>query len=575
MKRNKCEGEVFHVLATGRGLFASAFIFSVAVNLLMLTGPIYMLQVYDRVIASRSEETLLALTLLAVFLYVVMGILDYARGRVMARAGARFQALLDHRVFSASLEKARRERRRSAQSVGLRDLEAVQQLFSSPAVFAIFDIPWTPFFLIGIFVFHPWLGYLALGGGSLLVVLAVVNQIATANLAAQAISATAHAAYLAESAMSQAETIRALGMRNAIFGRWLGARTESLQRTIQASDFTGMFSAAIRALRMFLQSAMLGLGAYLVLKDQLSAGAMVAGSILLGRALAPIEQTIAQWPLVQHALSGWKNLSKLLNSVPREPPHTRLPAPRAILDVQQLTVIPPGQKHAALRLVSFRLKPGSAVGVIGPSGAGKTTLARAIAGVWPAAGGMIRLDGAAIGQYAPEELGRPIGYLPQHVALFDGTVADNIARMSVSADPEKIVAAARLAGAHEMILRLSDGYDTRVGPRGGGLSGGQAQRIGLARALYGDPALVVLDEPNSNLDAEGGDALNLAIRTLRKRGRAVIITAHRPSVISECDLLLVLENGTRREFGPRDQVLRTQLRNRRRVALAVAPEGVP
>ncbi len=574
MKRKKCEGEVFHALAAGRGLFASAFIFSVAVNLLMLTGPIYMLQVYDRVIASRSEETLVALTLLVVFLYLVMGILDYARGRVMARAGARFQALLDYRVFSASLEKAALDRRRSDLNTGLRDLEAVQQLFSSPAVFAIFDIPWTPVFLLGIFVFHPWLGYLALGGGALLIFLTFANQITTATVVAQAVGATARASHLAGTAMSQAETVRALGMRDAIFDRWLRYRTQSLERTILASDFTGTFSAAIRAMRMFLQSAMLGLGAYLVLKDQLSAGAMVAGSILLGRALAPIEQAIAQWPLVQHALSGWKNLSHLLNSAPGEPPHTPLPAPRAILDVQQLTVIPPGQKHAALRMLSFRLEPGSALGVIGPSGAGKTTLARAIAGIWPHAGGTIRLDGAAIGQYSPDELGRHIGYLPQHVVLFDGTVADNIARMSASADPEKIVAAARLAGAHEMILHLPDGYDTWVDPRGGGLSGGQVQRVGLARALYGNPALVVLDEPNSNLDAEGGDALNLAIRSLRKQGRAVIITAHRPAAISECDLLLVLENGMRREFGPRDEVLRTQLRNHHQVALAVAPEGV-
>ncbi|MDQ7080130.1 MAG: type I secretion system permease/ATPase [Paracoccaceae bacterium] len=573
MKRKKCEGEVFHALAAGRGLFASAFIFSMVVNLLMLTGPIYMLQVYDRVIASRSEETLTALTLLVVFLYLVMGILDYARGRVMARAGARFQALLDYRVFSASLERAALDRRRPDLNTGLRDLEAVQQLFSSPAVFAIFDIPWTPVFLLGIFVFHPWLGYLALGGGVLLIFLTFVNQITTATVVAQAVGATARATHLAGTAMSQAETVRALGMRDAIFGRWLRFRTQSLERTILASDLTGTFSAAIRALRMFLQSAMLGLGAYLVLKDQLSAGAMVAGSILLGRALAPIEQAIAQWPLVQHALAGWKNLSDLLNSSPREPPHTPLPAPRAILDVQQLTVIPPGQKHAALRMVSFRIEPGSALGVIGPSGAGKTTLARAIAGIWPHAGGAIRLDGAAIGQYSPDELGRHIGYLPQHVALFDGTVADNIARMSASADPEKIVAAARLAGAHEMILQLPDGYDTWVDQRGGGLSGGQVQRVGLARALYGNPALVVLDEPNSNLDAEGGDALNLAIRSLRKQGRAVIITAHRPAAISECDLLLVLENGMRREFGPRDEVLRTQLRNHHQVALAVAPEG--
>ncbi len=573
METNKAASELRRSLRASWRLFASSFIFSMFVNALMLTGPIYMLQVYDRVIGSRSRETLFALTILVAFLYLMMGILDYARGRVMARAGARFQALLDYRVFSAVLQQAGLAAGRLGPNTGLRDLESVQRLFSSPALFAVFDVPWTPIFLLGIFIFHPWLGYLAVGGGVLLVFITFLNQIMTKRAVAAANMATAQADQFADAARAEAELVQSLGMRNAMFDRWLRFRARSLDQTILSSDLTGTFSSATKTLRLFLQSAMLGLGAYLVLRNELTAGAMIAGSILLGRALAPIEMAIGQWPLVQRAHTGWKRLSELLEKSPQERPRTPLPPPRAILDVQQLTVIPPGEKHAALRMMTFRLEPGMALGVIGPSGAGKSTLARALTGVWPPAGGKIRLDGAATDQYDPDVLGSYMGYLPQRVTLFDGTIAENIARMSVSPDAEKVVAAAKLAGAHDMILHLPDGYDTRVSPMGGRLSGGQIQRVGLARALYGDPVILVLDEPNSNLDSIGSDALNNAIRDLKKRGKSVIIMAHRPAAIAECDLLLVIEDGMRRAFGPRDEVLKAQVQNAGQVVRSIKPEA--
>jgi ATP-binding cassette subfamily C protein len=385
-------------------LFVTTFIFSFFVNALMLTGPLFMLQVYARVLGSRSEETLLALSILVVFLYLIMGLMDYARGRVLARAGAVFQTLLDHRVFTSVLKQAGLAGGRLGPNTGLRDLEAVQRLFSSPALFAVFDVPWTPIFLLAIFIFHPWLGYLAVGGGTLLIAITFLNQWMTKHVVADANLATAQADLFADSIRNEAELVQSLGMRRAVFERWNVYRELSLVRTMSSSDRTGTFSSATKSLRLFLQSAMLGLGAYLVLQGEMTAGAMIAGSILLGRALAPVEQAIGQWPMVQRAQTGWQRLAELLKHSPIETPKTPLPVPRAILDVQQLTVIPPGDKQAALRMMTFRVEPGQALGVIGQSGAGKSTLARALTGVWPAAGGKIRLDGAATDQYDPDVL---------------------------------------------------------------------------------------------------------------------------------------------------------------------------
>jgi ATP-binding cassette subfamily C protein len=400
----------------------------------------------------------------------------------------------------------------------------------------------------------------------LLILVTLINQWTTRRPVTESNSKSARATHIARQLSDDAEMVQAMGMTKAAYTRWMGARQEALSATISSSDLTGTFTAMTKSLRLFLQSAMLGLGAYLVLQNELTAGAMIAGSILLGRALAPVEQAIGQWAMVQRGQQGWASLAELLTVVPVAQPRTALPRPDAVLDVQEATIIPPGQKAAALRMISFTVKPGQAVGVIGPSGAGKTTLARALTGVWPPAGGKIRLGGAALDQYEPEVLGQHVGYLPQRVQLFDGTIKDNIARMMMNADDAQVVAAAKSAAAHEMIVGLPDGYDTIVTAGGGRLSGGQIQRIGLARALFGDPVVVILDEPNSNLDNEGSMALNAAIKTLKAEGRAVLVMAHRPAAIQECDTVLMIEGGLKKAFGPKDEVLGKVVANAKALA---------
>lgn len=558
----------------GAGLLTAAFAFSIFVNVLMLTGPLFMLQVYDRVLGSRSEETLLALFGLVAFLYLMMGVLDYARGRVTGRVAARFQAALDRRVFDAVLRLESVRPGHAGAATGLRDLETVQRFLGAPVLLAIFDMPWTPMFLAAVFVFHPLLGALAVAGGGVLILIALLNQWRTRLPALEAAGETHRADALATQMRVEAETVRSLGMRGAAFDRWHHARRTALRATLAAADRAGAFTVSSKTLRLFLQSAMLALGAWLVLRGELTAGAMIASSIMMGRALAPVELAIGQWELLQRATRGWRNLAALLSEAPPERPRTALPTPRAMLEVQQLTVIPPGEVQAALRMVSFTVAPGQAVGVIGPSGAGKSTLARALTGVWRAAGGQVRLDAAALDHYDPDVLGHHIGYLPQRVTLFEGTIAENIARLAAAPDAAQVVEAARRAAAHEMILNLPQGYDTPVSAAGGRLSGGQVQRIGLARALYGEPVLLVLDEPNSNLDNEGSEALNTAIRHMKSAQKAVLIMAHRPAAIQECDMILVLDNGARRAFGPREDVLRQMVRNHDQIRRSAGAGGV-
>lgn len=552
--------ELINARNESRWYYWGVGLFSCFANLLLLTGPIYMLQIYDRVLGSRSEATLVALSLVVVFLYAVMGLLDFSRGRVMARVGTRFQARLDRRVFDAMLRRSATQQDPLAASAA-NDLEMIQRLMTSPVLMAFFDLPWTPIFLLGISLFHPWLGALALSGGAILIVFALLNQLSTRKLGAEAAQATFRASQTAEHMRSEAEMIRTLNMSAGAFNRWQSLRNSALVNQLKNSDFSGGFTVGIKTFRLFLQSAMLGLGAYLVLQEELTPGAMIAGSILLGRALAPIELAVGQWALVQRGRKGWQNLSKLLSETPPETPRTPLPVPQARLDAQALTVFPPGEQTAALKSLTFSIPPGSAVGVIGPSGAGKSTLARTLTGVWQPAGGKIRLDGAPLDNYAPEVLGEHIGYLPQRVQLFDGTIAENIARLSPNRPPEQIVQAAQKAAAHEMILSFPDGYDTQVSAFGGKLSGGQIQRIGLARALCGDPVIVVLDEPNSNLDHHGGLALNAAIRSLKADGKTVLIMAHRPAAIQECNLLLMLDGGQCKAFGPKEEVLKSTVQN--------------
>lgn len=556
-----------------RGLYWVVAVFSFFVNLLMLTGPLYMLNIYDRVLSSRSFETLLALSVLVAFLYAMMGILDFVRGRIMGRVGARFQSVLDRRVFGAVLKATTDNRAPTEAATGLRDLESVQRLITSPALMSLFDLPWVPLFFLGIFIFHPLMGILAIAGAGILLIVAVLNQFATRKPLEAANAASFASEHLGSHIRAESEMVHSLGMREAAFDRWQLARGKSLDTTILAADASGTFTALTKSFRLFLQSAMLGLGAYLVLMNELSPGAMIAGSILLGRALAPIELLVGQWAVFQRGREGWRNLSVLLGHIPADTPRTELPKPKANLVAEQVTVVPPGEQQASLRMISFAVAPGQAVGVIGTSGSGKSTLARVLTGVWKPAAGKIRLDGAALDQFEPDVLGAHVGYLPQRVQLFDGTIKENIARMSMTPDDAKVVAAAKTADAHDMILKLPDGYDTRVSAVSGRLSGGQIQRVGLARALYGDPVIVVLDEPNSNLDNDGSIALNTAIKGLKADGKAVLIMAHRPSAIQECDLLLVLEQGTRRAFGPKDQVLADMVKNHGEIKRSAGTSG--
>ncbi|WP_449042622.1 type I secretion system permease/ATPase [Paracoccus sp. (in: a-proteobacteria)] len=541
--------------AGSRGLLAAVAVFSVAVNLLALTGPLFMLQVYDRVLASRSGPTLAALFLLVSFLFLMLGVIDLARSRVMARIALRLQDRLEPRVFQAALAQG------GAPAVGLRDLDSLRQLLASPLTLALFDLPWAPLFLAGLYLFHPLLGGVATLGGLVLVAASWLNRWQSRTPLRAAAAAEHDADRLATLYRDEGELIGALGMRGASLARWRHARERMADAALVALDRGAGFTVFSRSFRLFLQSALLAAGAWLVLRHQLTPGAMIASSVLMGRALAPVDQLVAGWSAVQRALDGWERLGQLLSRHPPPVPRTPLPRPAARLEVTNLTLILPGQDLPALRGIGFSLAPGQALGVIGASGAGKSTLAHALIGAWPAAAGAIRLDGAALDQYDPDTLGGLIGYLPQRVTLFDGTVAENIARLSPQPDPAAVVRAAVAAGAHRMILGLPQGYDTPLSQAGAPLSGGQIQRIGLARALYGQPVLLVLDEPDSHLDAEGAAALNLAIRAVKSRAGAVVIMAHRPAAIAECELLLRMDAGRQTAFGPRDEVLAGALRS--------------
>ncbi|MGI1662665.1 type I secretion system permease/ATPase [Palleronia sp. KMU-117] len=560
--------EITEVRRRGLALIVVAFVFSIFVNILMLTGPLFMLQVYDRVLSSRSEETLLALTVLVAALYALMSVLDYARGRVLARYGARFQSALDARVFKATLTPGKADPKQRLTALG--DVEAVQALYASPAFTAILDTPFTPLFIAAIFIFHPMLGWVALGGGVLLIVITILNRVLTKKRLEAAQVAAEEAKRFSDNARLAREVIRSQGMLPAVAERWTDKRRKALDEAMRAADRTGTFGSVSKGLRLFLQSFILAVGAWLVLEGQVTAGAMIAASILMGRALAPIEQLIGRWPQVERARSGLKSLRGFLSAIREPAARTALPRPEARLSVRNLTVVAGEDRHPILRAISFEVEPGQALGVIGRSGSGKTTLARAIVGLQTAAAGEVRLGGALLDQYAPDTLGRHIGYLPQDPMMVDGTIAENIARMSLTPDSERIVAAAQAAKVHQLILGLRQGYDTPVRGNQVELSGGQKQRVALARALYEDPVLLVLDEPNSALDMEGSEALNAAVRHMKSEGKTVIIMTHRPTAISECDNLLVLDDGRITAQGPRDEVLRSMVKNAADVQQAIA-----
>ncbi|MDO5605266.1 MAG: type I secretion system permease/ATPase [Paracoccus sp. (in: a-proteobacteria)] len=560
--------------APATGLLAAVVLFSLTVNLLMLTGPLFMLQVYDRVLGSGSVETLTALFLLVLFLFMVMGVVDLARSRIMQRVALRFQQRLERRVFAAGLEDGAATGSDMVARGGMRDLESLRAVIGSPIALALFDLPFAPVYLAAVFIFHPLLGLLATAGGLVLVLAALANQITSKHNLRQNALASEQAERMSDMFRDEGEVIGSLGMRDATFSRWSAARHEAAHAGLAGADISQLYSVFSRSFRLFLQSAMLAAGAWLVLRQELTPGAMIAASVVMGRALQPIEVLVSQWAMVQRAQDGWNRLGALLARHPQLPERTALPRPDGRLEVLQLAVIPPAQRAPTLRGVSFSLAPGQALGVIGASGAGKSTLARALIGAWPPAAGSIRLGGATLDQFRPDELGRLIGYLPQQVTLFDGTIAENIARLDPQPDSERVVQAARAAAAHQMILNLPRGYDTLVAQAGAQLSGGQIQRIGLARALYTDPVLLVLDEPNANLDNEGSQALNLAIRRVKAQGGGVIIMAHRPAAIAECDLLLMLEGGVARRLGPRDEVLKSVVQNAQDIQRSRNPGGV-
>ncbi|MEQ8934778.1 MAG: type I secretion system permease/ATPase [Amphiplicatus sp.] len=527
--------------------------FSFFVNLLMLTGPLYMLQIYDRVLSSRSYETLAVITLLTVMLFAAMALLDFVRGALLSRSASEFERRLKRLTFDFSIEATRR-----TSTVGdqpLRDLRQIRQFVAGPALTAVFDAPWTPLFLLIVFMMHWLLGVVALVGLIVLLVMAVINERQSRAANASAQSLTGEADRVALASIRNASAVDAMGMRGALRSRWSALSEAADDQVLQATDVIGGMTAASKAFRLFLQSAILGTGAYLAINDVVSPGAMIAASIISGRALAPVEVVTGQWRGFAMALSAYKRLKTYIGSAGEERERTALPAPSGALAIEKLYCQPGGAKRPVLKNLSFGLAAGEALGVIGPSAAGKSTLARAIVGVENIASGEIRLDGASLAQWSRDALGAHVGFMPQEVELFAGTAAQNIARFTENPPHEAIIAAAMAAGAHEMILGFPDGYDSEIGDRGQHLSAGQRQRLGLARALYGDPVLVVLDEPNSNLDADGETALGDAVKSLKARGATTVIVAHRQSAVAFVDKLLVLADGEIRAFGPRDEIL--------------------
>ena len=548
--------DVAAALKDCRRAFWSVALFSGIVNLLMLAGPLYMLQIYDRVLTSRSVPTLIALSALLVGAYAFQGALDLIRSRVVVRAAALLDQNLASNVHRAVVRLAVRTSHQGESIQPVRDLDQIRAFLTSAGPIAMVDLPWIPVFLFFCYLIHPLLGLAATAGGLILFTMTLLTERASRVPARDAARDGGMRALMVEADRRNSETATAMGMTEVLAQRWVRVNDRYIAAIGRASDVTGSYSSISKVLRLLLQSIMLGLGAYLVVKQELTAGAMIASSIMMGRALAPIETAIANWRGFVTARQSIARLSEALTRAQRKTAATRLPKPCRDLQVDQLIVAAPGSPRPIVSNVNFTIKAGEALGIIGPSGAGKTSLIRALIGIWPAAKGTARLDGAALDQWDPEHLGAHIGFLSQTVELFDGTVSENIARMSVEPDSDLVLRAARAAGAHDMILRLSAGYDTRVGEHGAILSGGQRQRIGLASALYGDPFLVVLDEPNSNLDSEGEAALQQALLDLKARGAIVVLIAHRPSLLASCDKVLVLANGQQQAFGPRDEILR-------------------
>lgn len=545
--------ELKGLLLQSKRSFIYVGVFSFFLNLLFLTPSLYMLQVYDRVVGSRSEGTLLMLTLIVAILFGVMAILEFVRSRILARISTRMDVEMQSRIVDVMFRSAL-QNPRNASIEPLNDLNTVRSFVSSNGTFAFFDAPWFPVYIAVMFMFHPWFGWFGLISGVVIFVLGLFVESATKPLLKASHSKGMQSRLLLERSLRNAEVATALGVKDGIFRRWQQDHSESLQWQAVASDKAGLLANLSKSLRMFLQSLILGVGAYLVINMELSGGMMIAGSILLGRALAPLDTLVGAWKGFSAARQSWARLNQLLEAFPNQPPRMALPAPQGKLDVAHLTVVPPGSRVPVLHNITFALKAGESLAIIGPSGSGKSSLIRAVLNLWQQASGEVRLDNADMRHWDRAQLSQYIGYLPQDVELFDGTVAENIARFG-NVDADKVLEAAQLAGVHELILQLPNAYETLIGPSGGALSGGQRQRIGLARALYDNPKLVVLDEPNSNLDDVGEAALYRALQQLKERNTTVLVISHRPGVLNLVDRILVMVGGTVAMFGERQQIL--------------------
>jgi ATP-binding cassette subfamily C exporter for protease/lipase len=545
--------EIVQALLGYKRVFRTIGVFSMLINLLMLVPSIYMLQVYDRVLPSRNGVTLAMLTLMMFLMYGLSSALEYVRSFVVIRVGAKLDMHLNARVYTAAFETNLKQQGVNA-GQALNDLTTIRQFVTGNALFAFFDAPWFPIYLTVIFVFNVWLGLFATIGSAVLVALAIVNERVSRRPLAEATVLSIRSTALATSNLRNAEVIEAMGMLPHLMARWSVLNSGFLARQAEASEKAALVGNVTKFVRLTLQSLVLGLGALLAIDGLVSPGMMIAGSILMGRVLGPLEMVISVWRQWSSAKSAYERLVDLLENNPARRIGMSLPAPAGRLTLEAVSAAAPGGRVAVLQGLSLAIETGDVVGVIGPSASGKSTLARVMVGVWPAAVGTVRLDGADIYQWDKEQLGPHIGYLPQEVELFGGSIAENIARFG-QIESDKVIEAAKLAGVHDMILRLPQGYDTLVGDRGAGLSGGQKQRIGLARALYGNPALIVLDEPNSNLDETGEAALKQAIDSLREAGKTVVLITHRTSVIAATTKLLLLVEGQLKLYGPTAHVL--------------------
>jgi ATP-binding cassette subfamily C protein len=552
MSRPNKDNLLYVGLRATRPAFLTAIFFSFFINLLAFVGPLYMLQIYDRVITSRNEWTLFFLTVIAGFLLLVYASLEKIRSAVLVRAGLLFDSLTRSKLFESVLYGSLKQPDKAHYSV-LRELDVIREFLTGAGLISFCDAPWVPIFVAGCFILHPWYGWIALGGAVLIFSFAVANELSTRDHLKKAGKNAGQAAVFAAATFRNVEVLHAMGMWRPLRDRWLTRQSETLSMQAVASDRAGVLLAATKFLRAFLQVAILGTGAYLSIQQESSPSAMIAASNIMGRALAPVELIVGQWKNFLGARNAWAHILDLLRVVPDQNKRMKLPDPEGHLAVQGIAVAPPTAQKPVLGNISFSLPAGTALGVIGPSAAGKSSLARAVVGVWPTLAGTIRVDGAELSHWENEQLGQRVGYLPQDVELFAGTIAENIARFQ-AVDEEKVISAAQMAGVHDMIQSMPGGYNTEIGDAGSSLSGGQRQRIGLARALYGMPSLVVLDEPNASLDSDGEAALLRALQQLKAAKRTVILITHKTNILATMDKILVLANGQMQAFDDRDKV---------------------